>query len=146
MPAPRAGGNGRAQVVRAVLSPNLQGMIPRNHPDDQSLGEQKSDRTHEVTGADAPRDDAETGSAGNGASAFGADLTGVGSPAPEYEDEYHLERDPSDAEDIAPDKVEKGYEEPDAEDREITARPSEEYRPITADELPSDDPGAREGK
>lgn len=117
--------------------------MKRNNSD--PFGEKKSDRTQELTGTDASRADAETGSAGNGASAFGGDLTGFGSPAPEYEDEYRLEGDPSDPEDIVTDKIEKGYEDPGEEDREITARPSEEYRPITGDMLASDDPDAQEG-
>lgn len=119
--------------------------MKRRNPDNDSLGARKSDVTREVTGDDAARQDAEFGSAGNGASPYGADLTGVESPAPEYEDEYHLEGDPGDPNDISPDKVERGFEAPGEEDRDYTARPDDDLRPITPDMLPSDDPGAREG-
>lgn len=119
--------------------------MKRRNPDNEAPGALKSDVTREVTGDDAPRYDAETGSAGNGASPYGGDYTGVESPAPEYEDEYKLEGDPSHPEDIAPDKVERGFEDPEEEDHEYTARPEDEFRPITPDLLPSDDPGAREG-
>lgn len=120
--------------------------MKRRNPDTESLGASKTDVTREVTGEDAPRDDAETGSAGNGASAFGADLTGEKSPAPAYEDEYHLEEDPSHPEDILPDKIEKGFSEPGEEDREYDARPDDELRPITPDLLISDDEGAAKGR
>lgn len=120
--------------------------MKQRNPDNESLGARKTDTTRELTGDDASRDGAETGSAGNGASAFGADLTGEESPAPEYEEQYELEGDPGDPADIAPDKVERGFEDPNAEDREYTARPDDEYRPITPDLLQTDDPGAREGK
>lgn len=116
----------------------------RRDPDNESLGERKSDHTREVTGDDAARDEAETGSAGNGASPFGADYTGVTSPAPEYEGQYRLESDPGDPDDISPDKVERGFSDPDEDDRRYTARPDDDLRPITPDMLPSDDPGARE--
>ncbi|MBX5484500.1 MAG: hypothetical protein IRZ16_21980 [Myxococcaceae bacterium] len=116
------------------------------HPDDNSLASQKADETHELTGADAPREQAETGSAGNGASPFDEDFAGVEfDPPPDtFEEEYRFERNPSHAEDIGPDKIEKGFEEPGAEDREYSAQPSEPLRPVTPDLLPSDDPGARE--
>lgn len=120
--------------------------MKRRNPDNESLGARKSDNTRELTGDDAARDDAETGSAGNGASQFGADRTGADSPAPEYEDEYQLEGDPSHPEDILPDKIEKGFSDPGDEDREYDARPDDDVRPITSDLLPSDDPGAAQGR
>lgn len=120
--------------------------MQQRKPDSDSLGARKADQTRELTGEDAPRDDAETGSAGNGASDWGADLTGEETPAPEFEEQYKLERDPGDPEDISPDHLEKGFEEPGEEDREYTARPDEELRPITPDLLPSNDPDAAKGK
>lgn len=90
----------------------MQKRNPDHDSPGDSLGARKADTTRELTGEDASRDDAETGSAGNGASPFGADLTGEQSPAPEYEDEFKLEGDPGDPEDIALNEVERGFEEP----------------------------------
>src|SRR5690349_14706243 len=127
MPAARPDGDGGAQVVRALVNPNVWDMRHK-HPDDNSLASKKANETHELTGNDAPREQAEAGSAGNGASPWGADYTAVKEdPPPDaYEEEYHLERDPAHAEDIAPDKLEKGFEEPGAEDREYSARPEDD--------------------
>ena len=47
--------------------------MKQRNPDNDLLGAQKTDTTRELTADDASRDGAETGSAGNGASAFGAD-------------------------------------------------------------------------
>ncbi len=115
----------------------------QRNPDNDSLGAQKTDVTRELTGADAGRDEAESGSAGNGASRWGADRTGV-RQEPEFEGQYGLEGDPGAPEDIVPDKIERGFSDPDEEDREYTARPDDDVRPIGPDLLPSDDPGARE--
>lgn len=120
--------------------------MKRRNPDNESLGARKTDETREVTGDDAARDEAESGSAGNGASQFGGDRTGVDSPAPDYEEQYNLEGDPSHPEDILPDKIEDGFSDPNDEDRAYDARPDQDVRPITADELPSDDPGAADGR
>jgi hypothetical protein len=114
--------------------------MKRPNPDNDA---QKSDVTRELTGTDAPRDEAEQGSAGNGASPWGADRTGVRSE-PGFEDEYHLEGDPSSPADIIPDKLEAGFSDPDEDDRQYTARPDDDLRPIGPDLLPSDDEGARE--
>ncbi len=106
---------------------------------------ENDDVTRELTGAEAKRADAAAGSAGNGASPWGADRSGIRGE-PEFEDEYHLEGDPSSPRDIAPDKFEQGFSDPNEEDRErdYTARPRDDVRPIGADLLPSDDEGARE--
>jgi hypothetical protein len=118
----------------------------RRRPSEPKVGELKSDVTPELTGADAGAEDAEYGSAGDGASPFGADLTGYQSPAPDYEEEYRLEPDPGHPEDQAMDQVERGFSDPEDEDREYSARPRDELRPITPDLLPSDDPYARENE
>ena len=101
------------------------------------------DVTPELTGAEAKREDAETGSAGNGASPWGADRSGI-TGEPEFESQYQLEDDPSAPRDIVPDKFEQGFSDPNEEDREYTARPSDDVRPIGPDLLPSGDEGARE--
>ena len=106
--------------------------MKRRDPDKESLGALKSDETRELTGDDSRPCEAETGSAGSGASPWGADLTGCESPAPDYEDMYAIEGDPSHPEDISPDKVERGFSDPEDEDREYTARPDDDFRPILA--------------
>ncbi len=113
---------------------------------DDVLGEERSDETRELTGDDGLACEADTGSAGNGASPWGADMSGCESPSPEFERQYdQVEADPGHPEDISPDKIERGFSDPDEEDREYTASPDDRIRPITTDMLPSDDPGAREG-
>lgn len=92
----------------------------RRNPDDESLGERKADVTREVTGEDAARDDAEIGSAGNGDFRWGKD---------DIEDQYRLEPDPGHPEDLGPDQIERGVSDPDEEDRELDARPSDHTRP-----------------
>ncbi len=64
-------------------------------------------RERGLTGFDAPISDAAVGDAGNGASPFGADLTGLeqtedGTP------ERSLEPDPDHTEDILPDQIQRG--------------------------------------
>jgi hypothetical protein len=117
----------------------------RRDPDRESLRAPRSDETREVEADERERCEAETGSAGDGASPWGADLMGCESPAPVFEEQYNLERDPSHPEDIAPDKIERGFSDPDEEEREVSARPDQDIRPITPDMLQSDDPGARKG-
>jgi hypothetical protein len=118
--------------------------MKRRDPDNDSPGASSSDVTPELTGADSSRCEAETGSAGDGASPFGADLTGCASPAPDYEEQYSLEADPGDPSDISPDKIERGFSEPEDDDREYTARPADDLRPITPNMLPTVDRGAQE--
>lgn len=65
------------------------------------------DVTRELTGRDAPMEEASSGSAGSGASSFGADQTGLTPPAPEYEEEFGLEAEPGSPEDIVTDRVER---------------------------------------
>ncbi len=113
---------------------------------DYKLGEdEKTDETRELTGEDGRPCEADIGSAGNGASPWGADMSGCESTSPDFERQYdQVEADPGHAEDISPDKIERGFSDPDDEDREYTASPSDHYRPITTDMLPSDDPDARQ--
>jgi hypothetical protein len=95
----------------------------------------RAEVTREVTGNDAPADDADAGSVGSGDPAETADV------ADDIEEQFHLEGDPSHAEDIAPDRLERESSAPEEEDREYTAlpRPEDERRPITADRLPTRD-------
>lgn len=83
------------------------------------------DVTDELMGHDATMDEAEVGSAGNGASPFGADFTG-GYPEP-------IEERPDDPADILPDRVEDwpglGADEVREGERELTARPTEATMP-----------------
>ena len=88
----------------------------------------RSDETAEVTGSDAPFREMSTG--------------GLGPDRPElYRDSVdnddvgmRLEADPSNAEDISPDQIERRQVrgDEDEEEREITARPSE--RRLAADD------------
>jgi hypothetical protein len=89
------------------------------------------ERTDELTGFDATMDEAEPGSAGNGAAPYGADFTG-GPPKPV--------EDTSEAEDILPDQLRffpPGVtpEVPTDEERELSAQPDERV-PIDLSELP----------
>jgi len=75
----------------------------------------------ELTGADAPPEQAEFGSAGNGADPFEADLSGTSRQSRALEPE-------ADASDIRPDQVEAGPEAvaaADEEEGEPSARPTE---------------------
>ena len=86
----------------------------------------------EITGEDASRIEAESGSAGNGASPWGADLTGY---SPEQQElEERLEEEPGRQEDIRPDHIFQGAapELAGEQEPEITARPST----LTAAPLP----------
>jgi len=78
------------------------------------------EQTPELTGADAAPEEAEFGSAGNGADPFEADLAGTSRQS------RALEPEP-DASDIRPDRVEAGpeAEPPGEEEEEPTARPTE---------------------
>lgn len=107
---------------------------------------QPGDRTPALTGFDAPMDEAETGSEGNGASPWGADMSGLGLlPGSEpYEDDFRWEPDPSRPADIAADHVVDGdgrHQHLDADqddedyDEEITARPRGPARPISPEFL-----------
>jgi hypothetical protein len=107
-------------------------MKPRS-PQNRSPDQEKPDKTPMLTGADAPRGDAERGDAGNGDFEYSRD---------DIEEQFKLEGDPARPTDIAPDKVEPGFSDPNDEFREYDAKPHEEDRPITADMLPSDDPEA----
>lgn len=103
----------------------------------------KSDITPELTGNDAPLSAAQFGSAGNGASLHGADLTGY---RDEEEADERYEEDPSHPRDISPDKVGalRGHRSLIGDGAELSARPGQYDRPISRDELPSDDPAAAE--
>jgi hypothetical protein len=89
-----------------------------------------SERTDELTGADATMDEADIGSAGNGADPYGGDLTG-GLPAP-------IEAEPE-AEDLLPDQIARFPEgvtpEASEEERELTAQPDERM-PIEPSDFP----------
>ncbi|MFL5318322.1 MAG: hypothetical protein ACJ790_01600 [Myxococcaceae bacterium] len=102
-------------------------------PGEIGLQEPKSEETQELTGADAAPDEAEYGSAGNGADPFEADLSGA---KPWLE----AVEPGSEGQDVAPDRVDRYKElerqagaeedeEEEDEDREITARPSEHSEP-----------------
>lgn len=106
------------------------------------------DITRPLTGRDARPEEAEFGSAGNGAWAYGGDLTGIDAPADEDNREDMLEEDPGHPADISPDKVGvlRGHRaEAQADEDSYSARPHDMLRPISKDELPSDDPEAAEG-
>ena len=60
---------------------------------------QTDDVTREVTGDDASPDDADVGNVGTGDAAESTD---------DIEQQFHLEGDPSHAEDIAPDAIQRG--------------------------------------
>lgn len=85
----------------------------------------QGDVTREVVGVDADMDEARVGSAGNGASPYGADFTG-GYPE-------QLEAFPDQPADITPDRIERWpglpAEAEEEEEREVTARPSEPRPP-----------------
>lgn len=88
------------------------------------------ERTEEITGHNASMDEAEIGTAGNGADFYGGDLTG-GGPSP-------IEDEPDNPEDILPDQIERlgeGESEGEEEEREITAQPHEQA-PIDPAEMP----------
>lgn len=96
----------------------------------------RSDETKELTGDDASVDEADFGSAGNGADPFEADLQGTTRKSRSVEPE-------AEGEDINPDRIERypelagageGLVEEEAEDeeeeeREITAQPTENAEP-----------------
>ncbi|HCF56849.1 MAG TPA: hypothetical protein DFS52_02495 [Myxococcales bacterium] len=89
------------------------------------------ERTDELTGFDATMDEAEPGSAGNGAAPYGADMTG-GLPKPV--------EDTGESEDILPDQVQffpSGVtpEVPPEEEPELSAQPSERM-PLDPSEFP----------
>ena len=108
----------------------------RRSPDRQSRDPGQTDEvTREVTGEDASPDDADVGNVGSGDAAESAD---------DIEQQFHLEGDPSDAEDIAPDAIQRGASNRGDEEREYSARPKpeDEVRPVTPDLLPSRDPDA----
>lgn len=89
--------------------------------------EEREERTQELTGFDATIEEAEIGSAGNGAAPYGADLTG-GLPR-------ELEADPDRPSDIVPDQIDQlEIVARDEEERELTARPAEPM-PIDPSEL-----------
>jgi hypothetical protein len=85
----------------------------RRNPDSESPRD-KDDVTHELTGNDAPLREAEAGSVGPGGDSQSAD---------DIEEQFHLEDDPSHAEDIAPDQFRRQPSNRDDEDREYTALP-----------------------
>ncbi len=103
-------------------------MAQRN-PESPESGTDRSEVTRELTGADAATTEADTGSAGSGASPFGADTLGLESPAPEYEEEYHLEEEPSRARDTDTDAIIGGPREPEEHGRkEGSKRPRDVAR------------------
>ncbi|HWV38108.1 MAG TPA: hypothetical protein VN033_06480 [Vulgatibacter sp.] len=77
----------------------------------------RDDVTRELTGRDADMDEAEVGSAGNGADPFGADLEG-GLPV-------DVEAEPDRPDDIVPDEIVRWPDQPADRDLDLTARPSE---------------------
>ncbi len=87
--------------------------------------------TPELTGDDARPSEAALGSAGNGASPFGADLTGG---VRELEDSPHPE-------DILPDHIERLAGAPADDDLAVTARPNDRPEPLDEhlEHAPSDD-------
>lgn len=78
----------------------------------------RSDETPELTGSDAPPDEAEFGSAGNGADPFEADLSGTTRQSRSIDEE-------GDGEDIVPDRIDRYRDESEDEREEITAQPAE---------------------
>jgi len=109
-------------------------------------GEQETEVTPELTGNDALPSEARFGSAGNGVSLHGADLTGYRG---EEESDERYEEDPSHPRDIRPDKVGalRGHRDAAAnldDDAGLSARPGHYDQPISREELPSDDPDAAE--
>lgn len=81
--------------------------------------DQSDDVTPELTGSDAPPDEAEFGSAGNGADPFDADLAGTTRRSRSIDDE-------GDGEDIVPDRIDSYRDaSEDDEEHEITAQPAE---------------------
>lgn len=90
------------------------------------------EETAELTGSDAPAEEADFGSAGNGADPFGADLAGT-SP-----DTRSLEPEPR-ARDIRPDRLEQHPEKTEGEGEEEapepTAQPTE-WPELDASRLP----------
>lgn len=114
-------------MLRGRISPTLLGMSPRlrrNRNDEQD----PSDTTPELTGDDASADEAEVGSAGNGANPFEAtDLQGTTRQSRSIEQE-------GEGEDIGPDRVDQYPElndgrDEDDDDAEVTARPSDHAEP-----------------
>ena len=93
-------------------------MSPRYRKKKEAV--ENPDVTPEVTGADAPADEAEFGSAGNGADPFESDLAGTTRRSRSIDEE-------GDGEDIIPDRIDqyREREEGEEEEREITAQPSE---------------------
>jgi CBS domain-containing protein len=107
-------------------------MAQRN-PDMPEASTDRTEVTRELTGTDAATSEASMGSAGSGASAFGADTMGIESPAPEYEEEYNREEEPSRARDIAADAITGGIPEPEEHGRkEGPKRPREVSRQETS--------------
>jgi hypothetical protein len=97
-------------------------MSPRNRNDERLPIAPDEEVTRELTGNDATPAEARIGSAGNGASPHGADLTGG------YRE---LEEEPG-AADILPDQVTRFDEAVVEEDEHITARPRDR---LEAEEL-----------
>ena len=92
----------------------------------------RSEETAELTGADAAADEAEFGSAGNGADPFEADLAGTTRRSRSIEEE-------GDSEDIVPDRIDQYREESseeEGEEREVTAQPSERPEEDAATAVP----------
>lgn len=89
--------------------------MTRNPKDPRLPSRPDDETTRELTGFDAPPSEARIGSAGNGASPHGADLTGGWK---ELEDEPHPD-------DILPDQLGKFAGAPSEEEEHLTARPKE---------------------
>lgn len=89
-----------------------------------------TEQTPELTGTDAPAEEAEFGSAGNGADPFEADLAGTSA------EQRALEPEPN-APDIRPDRVERHPEVPGEEGAPPapTAQPTE-WPDVDASRLP----------
>lgn len=128
--------------------PTIISVIDASNEEDLGRGKARAahrddEVTEELTGSEASPSEAARGDAGNGASPWGADLTGVSTgPDDRLMREDVFEEAPSHL-DILPDHLEAGAsDEEDEDNREITARPKQEERPITPDLLPSDDPAA----
>jgi hypothetical protein len=78
-------------------------------------GRKDPEQTAELTGFDAAASEAEVGSAGNGAAPYGADLTGGRN---DFDEEAHNR-------DIDTDQIKRMAGEPEEDDSEISARPSD---------------------
>ncbi len=93
------------------------------HEDSPAEETDNPDSTPEITGAEAPLSEAARGSAGNGASPWGADLTSVTTAGADENDERtDLFEDEPDAPDIVPrsvrsDETQDTASEPDDDER-----------------------------